>query len=57
MSSLINKTFRANDISLPKPQPRVSSPPLSDLEQRLKLLSSELDEGNLKGRDQACCFE
>ena len=49
MSSLINKTFRANDLSLPKPHPQVSSPPLSDLEQRIKLISSKLDEGNVKG--------
>ena len=34
MSSLINKKIRANDVSLPKPLPQVSSPPLSDLEQR-----------------------
>ena len=26
-----------------------SSPPLSDLEQRIKLISSKLDEGNVKG--------
>ena len=49
MSSLIIKTVRANDVSLPKPQPQVSSPPLSDLEQRIKLVSSKLDEGNIKG--------
>ena len=49
MSSLINKKNRANDVSLPKPHPQVSSPPLSDLEQRIKLLSSKLDEGNVKG--------
>ena len=36
-------------MSLPKPHPQVSSPPLSDLEQRIKLKSSELDEGNVKG--------
>ena len=46
MSSLINKKTRANDVS---PHPQVSSPPLSDLEQRIKLISSKLDEGNLKG--------
>ena len=28
---------------------QVSSPPLSDLEQRIKLISSKLDEGNVKG--------
>ena len=49
MSSLINKKIRANDVSLPKPHPQVSSRPLSDLEQRIKLISSELDEGNVKG--------
>ena len=50
MSSLINKKFRANDVSLPKSHPQVvSSPPLSDLEQRIKLISSKLDEGNVKG--------
>ena len=36
-------------MSLPKPHPQVSSPPLSDLEQRIKLSSSKLDEGNVKG--------
>ena len=40
--------FRAKDVSLPKPHSQVSSPPLSDLEQRLKLITSMLDEGNLK---------
>ena len=50
MSSLINKKIRAKDVSLPKPHPQVSSPPpLSDLEQRIKLISSKLDEGNVKG--------
>ena len=49
MSSLLNKKIRANDLSLPKPHPQVSSPPLSDLEQRIKLISSKLDEGNVKG--------
>ena len=49
MSSLIIKKVRANDVSLPKPHPQVSSPPLSDLEQRIKLISSKLDEGNVKG--------
>ena len=49
MSSLINKKIRANDVSFPKPHPQVSSPPLSDLEQRIKLISSKLDEGNVKG--------
>ena len=49
MSSLINKKIRANDVSLPKPHPQVSSPPLSDLEQRINLISSKLDEGNVKG--------
>ena len=49
MSSWINKTIRANDVSLPKPHPQVSSRPLSDLEQRIKLISSKLDEGNVKG--------
>ena len=48
MSSLINKKIRAN-LSLPKPHPQVSSPPLSDLEQRIKLISSKFDEGNVKG--------
>ena len=32
-----------------KTHPQVSSPPLSDLKQRIKLISSKLDEGNLKG--------
>ena len=36
-------------MSLPKPHLQVSSPPLSDLEQRIKLISSKLDEGNVKG--------
>ena len=49
MSSFINKKIRANDVSLPKPHLQVSSPPLSDLEQRIKLISSKLDEGNVKG--------
>ena len=49
MSSLINKKIRANDVSLPKPHPQVSSPPLSDLEQRIKFIRSKLDEGNVKG--------
>ena len=49
MSSLINKKIRANDVSLPKLHPQVSSPTLSDLEQRIKLISSKLDEGNVKG--------
>ena len=49
MSSLINKKIRANDVSLPKPHPQVSSPPLSDLEQKIKLIKSKLDEGNVKG--------
>ena len=35
-------------MSLPKPHPQVSSPPLSDLELRIKLISSKLDEGNVK---------
>ena len=48
MSSLINKKTRANGVSLPKPHPQVSSPPLSGLEQRIKLISSRLDEGNVK---------
>ena len=49
MSSLINKKIRANDVSLLKPHPQVSSPPLSDLEQRIKLISNKLDEVNVKG--------
>ena len=49
MSSLINKKIGANDVSLPKPHRQVSSPPLSDLEQRKKLISSKLDERNEKG--------
>ena len=36
-------------MSLPKPHPQVSSPPLSDLDQGIKLISSKLDEGNVKG--------
>ena len=36
-------------MSLPEPRPQVSSPPLSDFEQRIKLISSKLDEGNVKG--------
>ena len=36
-------------MSLPKLHPQVSSPPLSDLEQRRKIVSSKLDEGNVKG--------
>ena len=49
LSSLINKKIRAKDVSLPKPHPQISSPHLSDLEQRIKLISSKLDEGNVKG--------
>ena len=49
MSSLINKKVRANDVSLPKPYPQILSPPVSDLEQSIKLISSKLDEGNVKG--------
>ena len=49
MSSLINKKIPVNDVSLPKPHPQVFSPPLKDLEQRIKLISSKLDEGNIKG--------
>ena len=37
-------------MSHPKPHLQISSPPLSDLEQRLNLISSKLDEGILKGR-------
>ena len=48
MSSLISKKIRAMDVSLPKLYPQISSPPLSDLEQRIKLISSKLDEGNVK---------
>ena len=44
MNPLINKK-----LSLPKPYPQVSSPPLSDLEQRMKLISGKLDDGNVKG--------
>ena len=36
-------------MSLQKPHPQVSSPPLSDLEQRIKLINSKFDEGNVKG--------
>ena len=36
-------------MSLPKPHPQALSPPLSDLEQGTKLISSKLDEGNVKG--------
>ena len=43
MSSLINKT------NLSKSCVTSKTPPLSDLEQRIKLISSKLDEGNLKG--------
>ena len=49
MSSLINKKNSSKDVSLPKPHPQVSSAPLSDLEWRIKLRSSKLDEGNVKG--------
>ena len=49
MSSLIIKKIRANDVLLPKPHLQVSSPPLSYLEQRTKLISSKFDEGNIKG--------
>ena len=49
MSSLINKKSLANDESLPKPHPQISSPPLSELEQRIKLIISKLDEANVKG--------
>ena len=36
-------------MSLPKPHLQVSSPPLSDFEQRIKLISSKLNEGKVKG--------
>ena len=36
-------------MSLPKPCPQVSSPPLSYLEYRIKLVSSNLDEGDIMG--------
>ena len=36
-------------MSLSKLHPQVSSPPLSDLEQRIKLISIKLGEGNVKG--------
>ena len=48
-SRRIIKKIRANGVSLPEPHPQISSPPLSDLERRLKLISSKLDEGNIKG--------
>ena len=48
MSSLIKK-IPANDVSLSKPHPQVLSTPLSDLEQRIKLISSKIDEGKIKG--------
>ena len=47
ISSLIEKKFRANDVSLPNTHPQVSNPPLSDLEQRIKLVSSKLDQVNI----------
>ena len=61
MSFLIYKKIRANDVSLPKPHPQVSSPPLSNLEQRIKLISSKLDERKVKGgirlaASQNCSF-
>ena len=46
-----------HDVSLPKPHPQVSSPPLSDLEQRIKLISSKLDEGNVKGGTRLVCSD
>ena len=49
MSSLINKKIRVNDRSLSKPHPQVSIPPLSDLEQRIKLIISQFDGGNIQG--------
>ena len=36
-------------MSLQKPHPQGLRPPLSDLEQRIKLIISKLDEGNVKG--------
>ena len=36
-------------MSLPKPHPQVSSPPLNDLGQRIKLKGKKLDEGNVTG--------
>ena len=36
-------------MSLPKPHPLVSNPPLSDLEQRIKLVNTKLDEQKIKG--------
>ena len=48
MSSLINKKIRVNDRSLSNPHPQVSIPPLSYLEQRIKLISSQFDGGNIQ---------
>ena len=41
----------------PKPHPQVLSPPLSDLEQRIKLINSKLDEINVKGRIRLACSD
>ena len=49
MSSLVNRKIRTNEVSLPKPHPQISSQPLSDLEQRIKLINRKLDEENVKG--------
>ena len=44
-------------MSLPKPHPQVSSQPLSDLEQRIKLISSQLDEGNIMGGKRPAAWD
>ena len=49
MSSLISKKNRENNLSLPKTHPKVSSPPLSDLEQGVKVMTSKLDNEIRKG--------
>ena len=36
-------------MSPPKPHTQVPSPTLCDLEQKIRLLSRKLDEGNIKG--------
>ena len=48
MSSLIKKNSSKSCVTS-KNHPQVSSTPLRDVEDRIKLLSSMLDEGNIKG--------
>ena len=48
MSSLFNEKTRSNTLFHSKPHQQVSSLPLGHIEQRIKLMSNKLDEGNIK---------